>query len=39
MRIAVLCLQGAFIEHINILKKLGIETLEIRQKKDIEQKL
>ena len=37
MRIAVLCLQGAFIEHINILKKLGIETLEIRQKKDIEQ--
>lgn len=37
MKIAVLCLQGAFIEHINILKKLGIETLEIRQKKDIEQ--
>lgn len=37
MKIAVLCLQGAFIEHINILKKLGIETLEIRQKKDMEQ--
>ncbi len=37
MKIAVLCLQGAFIEHINILKKLGIETLEIRRKKDIEQ--
>ncbi|WP_250278169.1 pyridoxal 5'-phosphate synthase glutaminase subunit PdxT [[Clostridium] colinum] len=36
MKIGVLCLQGAFIEHINILHKLGIETFEIRQKKDIE---
>lgn len=35
MKIGVLCLQGAFIEHINILNKLGIETFEIRQKKDI----
>lgn len=34
MRIAVLALQGAFIEHENILKKLGIEYFEIRQKKD-----
>ena len=37
MKIGVLCLQGAFIEHINILNKLGAETFEIRQKKDIEQ--
>lgn len=37
MKIGVLCLQGAFIEHINILNKLGVETFEIRQKKDIEQ--
>ena len=36
MKIGVLCLQGAFIEHINILNKLGVETFEIRQKKDIE---
>ena len=35
MKIGVLCLQGAFIEHINILNKLGIEACEIRQKKDI----
>ncbi len=36
MKIGVLCLQGAFIEHINILNNLGIETFEIRQKKDIQ---
>ena len=38
MKIGVLCIQGAFIEHINILNKLGIEAFEIRQKKDIYQK-
>lgn len=36
MDIGVLCLQGAFIEHINMLNKLGANTFEIRQKKDIE---
>ncbi|MCI5745162.1 MAG: pyridoxal 5'-phosphate synthase glutaminase subunit PdxT [Erysipelotrichaceae bacterium] len=34
MKIAILALQGAFIEHENILKKLGVDFLEIRQKKD-----
>ncbi len=37
MKIGVLCLQGAFIEHINILNRLGVTTFEIRQKKDINQ--
>lgn len=36
MKVGVLCLQGAFIEHINIMNNLGIETFEIRQRKDIE---
>ncbi len=35
MRIAVLCLQGAFIEHIRMLGKLGAETFEIRQRRDL----
>jgi 5'-phosphate synthase pdxT subunit len=35
MNIAVLALQGAFIEHEKILKKLGANTFEIRQKKDL----
>lgn len=34
MKIAVLALQGAFIEHENVLKKLGVDCFEIRQKKD-----
>lgn len=34
MRIAVLALQGAFIEHENILKQLGIDCFEIRKRKD-----
>ncbi len=37
MTIAVLALQGAFIEHINILNKLEIETIEIRQKNNWQQ--
>jgi len=34
-RIGVLALQGAFIEHIHALNKLGAETFEIRQKSDL----
>lgn len=37
MKIAVLALQGAFIEHEKMIKKLGAECFEIRQKKDLEQ--
>ena len=36
MKIAVLALQGAFIEHINVLNTLGIETVEIRKKSDFQ---
>lgn len=32
MKIGILSVQGAFIEHKNILKKLGVECIEIRQK-------
>ena len=39
MRIGVLALQGAFIEHIHALQKLGVETVELRQRKDLEQEL
>jgi 5'-phosphate synthase pdxT subunit len=34
-KIGVLALQGAFIEHINVLNELGVNTFEIRQKKDL----
>lgn len=34
MRIAVLALQGAFIEHEKMLERLGVETFEIRQLAD-----
>lgn len=37
MRIAVLALQGAFIEHEEMLRKLGVETFEIRQGDDWQQ--
>ncbi len=30
MRVGVLALQGAFIEHINMLKSLGVEAVEVR---------
>lgn len=33
MRIGVLALQGAFIEHEKILSDIGAEAFEIRQKK------
>ncbi len=36
MAIAVLALQGAFIEHERMLERLGVESFEIRQKKDLE---
>ena len=34
MKAAVLALQGAFIEHEQVLQHLGVETVEIRQLKD-----
>lgn len=34
--IGVLALQGAFIEHIKILKELGVETVEVRLPEDLE---
>ena len=35
MRIGVLALQGAFIEHEQMLSKLGVEAIELRQKSDL----
>lgn len=37
MRIAVLALQGAFLEHEIMLRKLGVEWFEVRQLSDWEQ--
>lgn len=37
MKIAVLAVQGAFIEHERVLNDLGVECFEIRQSKDLEQ--
>ena len=37
MRIGILAVQGAFIEHENMLASIGAESFEIRQKKDLEQ--
>lgn len=36
MTVAVLALQGAFAEHEEMLKKLGVEHFQIRQKCDLE---
>lgn len=36
MRIGVLAMQGAYKEHIDILKRLNIDAIEIRCKKDID---
>ena len=36
MTIAVLALQGAFIEHERMLQKVGIQTIELRQKSDLD---
>lgn len=38
MTVAILALQGAFAEHAQTLERLGVEHLEIRQKKDMEKK-
>ncbi len=38
MKIAVLALQGAFIEHETVLRGLGAECFEIRQRRDLEQR-
>lgn len=35
MKVGVLALQGAFIEHIKLLKKLGVEAVEVRLPKDL----
>ena len=37
MKIGVLAIQGAFIEHENILKSLGVEVFEIRKKSDLQE--
>ena len=34
MRIGVLALQGAFVEHRQMLRQLGVETFEVRQLRD-----
>lgn len=36
MRIAVLAVQGAFIEHEKMLARLGVDSFEIRQKRDLD---
>ncbi len=36
MKIGVLALQGAFIEHIHILKKIGIREVEVRLPRDMD---
>ncbi|HBZ89189.1 MAG TPA: pyridoxal 5'-phosphate synthase glutaminase subunit PdxT, partial [Erysipelotrichaceae bacterium] len=36
MKVGILALQGAFIEHEKIMQKLGAEVVEIRQRKDLE---
>lgn len=37
MKIAVLAVQGAFIEHEKMLEKLGVDCVELRKKEDLEQ--
>lgn len=37
MKIAVLAVQGAFIEHEKVLQKLGAETVELRKAEDLQQ--
>jgi 5'-phosphate synthase pdxT subunit len=36
MKIGVLALQGAFIEHIKMLRRLGVEAVEVRLPEDLE---
>lgn len=35
MQIGVLAVQGAFIEHIHMLVKLGVSCVELRQRSDL----
>ena len=37
MRIAVLALQGAFVEHEAMLRQLGVDSFEVRQLSDWQQ--
>lgn len=37
MRVAILAVQGAFVEHERILNDLGVDCIEIRQNKDLKQ--
>ncbi len=37
MKVGVLALQGAFIEHIRMLERLGVETFEIRNLSDLDE--
>ena len=37
MKVAVLAVQGAFIEHEQMLQTLGVETVELRKKSDLKQ--
>lgn len=37
MTVAVLAVQGAFIEHEKMLQNLGVETIELRQREDLNQ--
>lgn len=39
MRIGVLAVQGAFAEHEKMLADIGVESFEIRQKKDLERSM
>lgn len=39
MQIGILALQGAFVEHENALKKLGVNYFEIRKKSDLSNKM
>ncbi len=36
MRIGILALQGAFVEHAAMLDRLGVQHFEIRQRRDLE---
>lgn len=39
MRIGVLAVQGAFVEHIRVAEELGVECVELRQERDVKQSL
>ena len=39
MKIGVLALQGAFLEHRERLRQLGVESFEIRQKRDLDREI